>query len=906
MAKPFLAHPFQSFSSESDLAESVKELCEKGLDGIEVYHGSATEEQIDKLLHLADKHNLLVSGGSDFHGTDSDVTVAPGRQIPRDHWRKFRSEMIGLQKSEQVDRPKKPRKKLPMINWSGFYLRIVLPAVLSVALFIGLFFFVIMPTIGDSLLERKREMIRELTNSAWSILAEYQVEVDSGAMTLEAAQLEAADRIRFLRYGNEGLDYFWITDMHPRMIMHPYRDDLNGTDLTNFEDPEGIRLFVESVNVVKEREQGYVEYVWQWKDDPDRLEAKESYVRGFKPWGWVIATGIYVEDVTAEINSITGNVVGISVINITLVGLLLWLVIIQSLKSERKRKEFERDLRVSQRKYQSLAEAATEGTLVLSGERCTYANKLFLNMLGYTEEELVFLALQDLLPEDQSSSQQVIEKVLEIWASEKDELQIEGSLLKKNGEFLPVLFTARKTSFAAEQVIIISVADIARHKEMETELDRSQFKYRTLTENINLGVFRISLDSDGSFVEINGAGRKILTGDANQWPQEGLRNYFIIDENFKQLIVKVKKENTVRESIQQMRSDTGKISTISLSLVMIETDQDNSTYCEGILEDVSEQRKIESDRERTLQQMQTSLLFLNEPVSNFMQDISTCGLETSVHKTAKKMSDQMTTAMAITDSNDNVIGLVTDKDLRNRVVTTNLDTQKPVSQIMTAPIVTISEKAMVYEALLMMREKGIRHLLTNNSDDKVSGIVSSNDLFRFDHYSPVVLLKEITDAQENDDLISSRERLTPVISSLVSSGVNSTNICRTVTTVTDAVVEKSIAFAIEKLGTPPANFAFVAMGSEGREEQTLLTDQDNAIIYDAVEEDRAKEVASYFIKLGGAVVSDLVKVGYIRCPENIMASNPEMNKTLPEWEKSFEKWMVKSEAKELLRFNIPL
>ncbi len=81
------------------------------------------------------------------------------------------------------------------------------------------------------------------------------------------------------------------------MVMHPYRTDLNGQDLAGFSDPRGVPIFVEFADLVQREGQGYVDYVWQWQDDPERLEPKESYVKGFEPWGWIIGTGIYIDDV---------------------------------------------------------------------------------------------------------------------------------------------------------------------------------------------------------------------------------------------------------------------------------------------------------------------------------------------------------------------------------------------------------------------------------------------------------------------------------------------------------------------------------------------------------------------------------------------------------------------------------
>ncbi|MCP5107103.1 MAG: chemotaxis protein, partial [bacterium] len=143
--------------------------------------------------------------------------------------------------------------------------RIILPTLLAVGLFIISIFAVIIPAFRSNIMDRKREMIRELTNSAWSVMLEYAEEEKSGRLSREEAQKRAVTDIRFLRYGQERKDYFWITDMHPRMVMHPYKPQLEGEDLSGKqgEDPTGKKLFVEMVEVCKKNAGGYVEYMWQ-------------------------------------------------------------------------------------------------------------------------------------------------------------------------------------------------------------------------------------------------------------------------------------------------------------------------------------------------------------------------------------------------------------------------------------------------------------------------------------------------------------------------------------------------------------------------------------------------------------------------------------------------------------------
>ena len=118
--------------------------------------------------------------------------------------------------------------------------------------------------------------------------------------------------------------------MTPRMIMHPYRPDLNGTDISDFQDPNGKHLFVEFVQVVKQQGAGFVDYMWQWKDDPVKIVPKMSYIKGFEPWGWIVGTGMYIDDVHAEIAAIRNKLSVISTGILLIVSLLALYSIRQS------------------------------------------------------------------------------------------------------------------------------------------------------------------------------------------------------------------------------------------------------------------------------------------------------------------------------------------------------------------------------------------------------------------------------------------------------------------------------------------------------------------------------------------------------------------------------------------------
>jgi len=412
------AHPFAAGRNEKEVSEIIASLVGLGLDGIEVIHHSATPSRQEFLREKAKTFELVISGGSDFHSDKDPESQKVGINFERIDWEKFRNAIFSSQSHGQDQRRSDTAIAMGIIkggkkNLNRLVTWMVIPAVTVLVLFLVALFAFFLPGYENELLQRKRDTIRELTKTVWSMCDEAQQEIEAGAKP-EKTKKHIAEQIRYLRYGPEEKDYFWIQDLTPKMIVHPYRPDLDGKDIGDFTDSRGVKIFTAFAQIVKKNGEGYADYVWQWKDDPDRQEAKESYIKLFKPWGWVIGTGIYMHDAMYEINQIRNRLIYTVSVIAALLTMLLLIMIRGGLIFEKQRKIAEKRLAESNDKYRSLVQAAAEGLLFVRNGLCSYANPVMLELIGCRDNELGLITWNELFPNLDIDPNKVISKDIEL------------------------------------------------------------------------------------------------------------------------------------------------------------------------------------------------------------------------------------------------------------------------------------------------------------------------------------------------------------------------------------------------------------------------------------------------------------------------------------------------------------
>lgn len=264
---------------------------------------------------------------------------------------------------------------------------------------------------GD-LFREKETKTRHLVETAYGIIENYYNLYKEGKMSEKDAQTSSIAVIKNLRY--EEKEYFWINDMHPRMIMHPFKPELDGKDLSDFKDPTGKALFNSMVEVVKNSKAGFVNYMWPKPNYKEPVE-KISYVKGFEPWGWIIGTGIYVDDVNAMVKR--------SILNILLV--LILIVAISSIFAITIINRLQRQLGGEPAYVAQIVQKVSEGDLKIEIEM----NKKYENSLLYNVKIMVD-KLKGLLGEIKSTADTLASASHELSASAE---QMSRGVIEQSG-----------------------------------------------------------------------------------------------------------------------------------------------------------------------------------------------------------------------------------------------------------------------------------------------------------------------------------------------------------------------------------------------------------------------------------------------------------------------------------------
>lgn len=321
-----------------------------------------------------------------------------------------------------------------------------------------------------------------------------------------------------------------------------------------------------------------------------------------------------------------------------------------------------------------------------------------------------------------------------------------------------------------------------------------------------------------------------------------------------------------------------------------------------------EARQYLSTRGSQLARIQTELVTVKAS-----ERVITGEAHWSLQQAAELMRDEGIGSLVIANNGTHPVGILTDSDFRNKVMAL-AEANRPqlVKDIMSSPVHCVTAHASVAEALLKMLKQRVSHLcITEDGSPKgqLIGLVSQRDLLVQQGNHPAALLESIHEARTVERLAELRNQAEELLRNYLEQEVSVPFVSGIITEINDALFRKAEAFSLAALAkegkTPPkGRYCWMSLGSEGRKEQFLRTDQDNAFVYELEAGEDAEAAQAFFLQLTARIRDILIDCGFERCPADIMASNPKWCQPLRTWKSYFDSWIERPDGEALLRASI--
>lgn len=330
--------------------------------------------------------------------------------------------------------------------------------------------------------------------------------------------------------------------------------------------------------------------------------------------------------------------------------------------------------------------------------------------------------------------------------------------------------------------------------------------------------------------------------------------------------------------------------------LLFENDDNFADFVE--VEDNSRLRSALSRREKSNELMTSKVtrLITREPVS------APCTVR--LQEAARIMTDQGVSALLLMEENKghtDLKGIITDRDLRTRALSEALPSETPISDIMSEDLITIRDNAFIFEAMLTMLHNNVHHLPVMDKHE-VRGVIALSDIVKYESQSSLYLVSNIYHQQDVRGLQKISRDVRDSFVRMVNEDANSHMIGSAMAGIGRSFTQRLLELGEEKLGPPPVPYCFMALGSMARDEQLVVTDQDNAMILD--DSFNPNEHDEYFLALAKFVSDGLAECGYTYCTGDIMATNQKWRQPLNVWKGYFTDWIENPKAEALLNSNI--
>ena len=306
------------------------------------------------------------------------------------------------------------------------------------------------------------------------------------------------------------------------------------------------------------------------------------------------------------------------------------------------------------------------------------------------------------------------------------------------------------------------------------------------------------------------------------------------------------------------------------------------------------------------------MIFTGQSDLDFSTDVLTCLKGTTILKAVEKMADKGVGSIVIVDQNQYPLGIITDKDIRNRLVAKQKSYETLVEELMTSPVMTKSKEAGFSDLYLTMVKNRLHHLIFTEDGSlksRVTGILSDHDILLSQGNSPAVLINALMNTWDVSEMAKIRNRAEKLLKYYLENEVAMDFVATIISEINDIIIQRAVQLAVKKhsadhIEASKVKFCFLSMGSEGREEQLLRTDLDNALVFEDVAKEDLEEIQAYMLLIAQEVIETLFVCGFQACPADMMANNPKWCQPISAWKNYFSDWILSPNQQALLNATI--
>ncbi len=478
-------------------------------------------------------------------------------------------------------------RTLPVLS-----IRIMIPVMLTIILFVLATQLIAIPAIEKSILESRKLMMRELTYVVWEVLDDYNNRVESGELELEQAQESAKDRIRAMRYGKDNKDYFYISSVDTYLVMHPYRPDLENIRRSEADSGTEVILHLSFLQAASDSGEGFNTYQWQLRDETSKVQDKLSYVKNFAPWGWQVGTGFYLDEVNHEVEKVVARLNRAFLLILLVILILSFLIIYRAYKVESCQQKIMAELKDSQIRSMLAQQAASFGIWDWSIEKdyltCSEQLRVLLGIDTTSCDHRLSSLLERVHPADRDRFSRTMETAI----AENETLSIEVRMYRANGNDFWVQIVGRLVRNEAqepERFLAITI-DIDNLKRKDKQIVRSEEKYRSLYENMLDAMYIRS--AEGEILDCNQAMADLFLVNKEDLIGTQITDLYVDKREHDEFEEKLLTFGFTRDFPEVLKRKDGRKIYVLVS-TSIFRDDEGHMFFQGTIRDVTEHKALE-------------------------------------------------------------------------------------------------------------------------------------------------------------------------------------------------------------------------------------------------------------------------------------------------------------------------